>query len=45
MKIGIDCDGVLRDLIGHLTNHVKENFPEHADKITEPNSWNWNDWF
>lgn len=44
MKIGIDCDGVLRDLIGHLTNHVKENFPEHADKITEPNSWNWNDW-
>ena len=25
MRIGIDVDGVLRDLIGHLTNHVKEN--------------------
>ena len=33
MKIGIDCDGVLRDFIGDLKDNIKENYPEHADKI------------
>ena len=44
MRIGIDVDGVLRDFTGNLTNHIKENHPEHADKILTPNSWQWNDW-
>ena len=44
MRIGIDVDGVLRDLIGHLTDHVKENHPEYADQILTSTSWNWNDW-
>ena len=44
MRIGIDCDGVLRDLIPDIINKIKEVHPEHADKILTPNSWNWEDW-
>ena len=44
MRIGIDCDGVLRDFIPDLINKIKETNPEHADKIGIPNSWNWEDW-
>ena len=44
MRIGIDCDGVLRDLTGNIANHISENHPEHKDKLLTPNSWNWNDW-
>ena len=44
MRIGIDCDGVLRDFIPHLTNHVKENHPEHADQVGIPHSWDWTQW-
>jgi 5'(3')-deoxyribonucleotidase len=44
MRIGIDCDGVLRDFIGDLKDNIKENFPEHADKIKTPETWNWEDW-
>ena len=36
MRIGIDCDGVLRDFIPHLIKNIKENHPEHADKIGVP---------
>ena len=44
MKIGIDCDGVLRDLITCITDTVKETHPQHADKILEPTSWDWDQW-
>ena len=44
LRIGIDCDGVLRDLIPCITDSIKETHPQHADKILEPNSWNWSDW-
>ena len=44
MRIGIDVDGVLRDLIGHITNHIKENHPEYTDQILTSTSWNWHDW-
>ena len=44
MRIGIDADGVLRDFIGNLINHIEENHPEHADKILTPKSWMWNEW-
>ena len=44
MRIGIDADGVLRDFIGNLISHIKENHPEHGDKIGVPKSWQWNDW-
>ena len=44
MRIGIDCDGVLRDFISDLKDNIKENYPEHADKIKTPETWNWEDW-
>ena len=44
LRIGIDCDGVLRNLIPCITDSIKETHPQHADKILEPNSWNWSDW-
>ena len=44
MRIGIDCDGVLRDFIPDLINGIKETHPEHADKILVPNSWEWESW-
>ena len=44
MRIGIDCDGVLRDFIPALIDSIKETHPEHADKILVPNSWEWESW-
>ena len=44
MRIGIDCDGVLRDFIPDLINKIKETHPEHADKIGVPTSWDWEEW-
>ena len=44
MRIGIDCDGVLRDFIPALIDSIKETHPEHADKIKTSRSWDWEDW-
>ena len=44
MRIGIDCDGVLRDFISDLKVKIKKTHPEHADKILTPETWNWEDW-
>ena len=44
MRIGIDADGVLRDLIGHLAHHITDNHPEYANQISTPTSWDWVDW-
>ena len=44
MRIGIDCDGVLRDLITCITDSVKETHPQHADKILTAESWDWEQW-
>ena len=44
MRIGIDCDGVLRDFIPHLIDNIKETHPEHSDKILIPTSWDWEQW-
>ena len=44
MRIGIDCDGVLRDFIPQLIESIKETHPEHADKILVPTSWDWEQW-
>jgi len=44
MRIGIDCDGVLRDFIPALIDSIKESHPEHANKILEPTSWDWEQW-
>jgi len=44
MRIGIDCDGVLRDLITCITDTVSETHPQHADKILTPTSWDWEQW-
>ena len=44
MRIGIDCDGVLRDFIPALIDSIKTTHPEHADKILVPKSWDWEQW-
>ena len=44
MRIGIDCDGVLRDFIPDLIDGIKETHPQHADKILVPESWDWETW-
>ena len=44
MRIGIDCDGVLRDLIPQLIKNIKVTHPEHVDKIRVPTSWDWEQW-
>ena len=44
MRIGIDCDGVLRDFIPDLIDSIKETHPEHTDKILVPESWEWEQW-
>ena len=44
MRIGIDCDGVLRDFIPDVINLIKEKHPEHADKILTPTDWEWESW-
>ncbi len=44
MRIGIDCDGVLRDFIPDLIEGIKTTHPEHADKILVPESWDWETW-
>ena len=44
MRIGIDCDGVLRNFIPALIDSIKETHPEHADKIKTSRSWDWEDW-
>ena len=44
MRIGIDCDGVLRDFIPDLVDSINETHPEHSDKILVPESWDWDQW-
>ncbi len=44
LRIGIDCDGVLRDFIPDVIDLIKEKHPEHADKILVPESWDWEQW-
>jgi 5'(3')-deoxyribonucleotidase len=44
MRIGIDCDGVLRDFIPDLIHGIKTTHPQHADKILVPESWDWEQW-
>ena len=44
MRIGIDCDGVLRDFIPALIDSIKETHPQHANKILVPESWDWETW-
>ena len=44
MRIGIDCDGVLRDFIPDLISSIKETHPQHADKIKPVHSWEWESW-
>ena len=44
MRIGIDCDGVLRDFIPALIDSVKETHPQHADKIKPVHAWEWESW-
>ena len=44
MRIGIDCDGVLRDFIPDLIEGIKTTHPQHADKILVPESWDWEQW-
>ena len=36
LRIGIDCDGVLRDFIPDLIDGIKTTHPQHTDKILVP---------
>ena len=44
MRIGIDCDGVLRDFIPDLISSINETHPEHVDKIKPVEAWEWESW-
>ena len=44
MRIGIDCDGVLRDLIPAIQSSVKETHPHYAKQMKEPTDWGWESW-
>ena len=44
MRIGIDCDGVLRDFIPDLINQIKKDYPDKAHMIKTSRSWDWIDW-
>ena len=44
LRIGFDCDGVLRDFIPDLIEGIKTTHPQHADKILVPESWDWEQW-
>ena len=44
MRIGIDCDGVLRDFIPDLISSIRETHPQQADKIKTSTSWDWEQW-
>ena len=44
MRIGIDCDGVLRDFIPALIDSIKETHPQYTNLIKEPTSWDWEQW-
>ena len=44
MRIGIDCDGVLRDFIPDVISLIKEKHPEHQGKILTPTDWEWETW-
>ena len=44
MRIGIDCDGVLRDFIPDVINQINKTHPQHSDKILVPESWDWETW-
>ena len=44
MRIGIDCDGVLRDFIPDVVNKIKETHPQHSNKILTPTDWEWESW-
>tara|TARA_Y100000593_G_C4303282_1_gene334465 strand:- start:1319 stop:1882 length:564 start_codon:yes stop_codon:yes gene_type:complete len=44
MRIGIDCDGVLRDFIPDVINKINQTHPQHSNKILTPESWDWEDW-
>jgi len=44
MRIGIDCDGVLRDLIGRVRELIIKHHPEYKDQLLPCKDWNWEEW-
>lgn len=44
MRVGIDMDGVLRDLTGHIQSKVLEEHPEFEGQMLPVESWDWSDW-
>ena len=44
MRIGIDCDGVLRDFIGQVQDTIKKYHPELATQLKTSTSWDWEQW-
>ena len=44
MKIGVDCDGVLRDFIAKVKSKIIELHPEFEAQIKPTTSWGWRRW-
>jgi len=44
MKIGIDCDGILRDFTGSVQKTIEKYHPEYKTKLKKPTSWDWEQW-
>ena len=44
MRIGIDCDGVLRDLIGSVKSSIKKKHPDKYKELKEPDGWTFSQW-
>ena len=44
LRIGIDCDSVLRDFIPDLVGHIKKDYPKYKNLIKEANDWEWESW-
>jgi len=44
MRIGIDCDGILRDFTGSVQRTIEKYHPELAPQLKKPTSWDWEQW-
>tara|TARA_Y100000034_G_scaffold36357_1_gene44778 strand:+ start:4874 stop:5431 length:558 start_codon:yes stop_codon:yes gene_type:complete len=45
MRIGIDCDGVLRNFVGSVKRTIKNRHPELKNQLNlEPTNWNFKSW-
>jgi len=45
MRIGIDCDGVIRNFVSSVKRVIENEHPEHSDNLHRmPTNWNFESW-